>query len=224
MWVSKRVISIVAGVIAIAAMLTLAGFAALSVATTFQTGVIVIDAGHGGIDGGVAYGDMVEKVLTLDISYRLKAKLEAKGFKVVMTRTNDNALADGKKADMQARKEIIEKSKANLVISIHINKFTSASRRGVQVFYDDTEKNKVLGERMQSILNTHINAPYIDRNNLEAIAGDYYITKCTDRPSIIIECGFISNSNDRVLLKTEKYKDDLADCIAMGAEAMFENK
>lgn len=224
MWVSKRVISIVAGVIAIAAMLTLAGFAALSVATTFQTGVIVIDAGHGGIDGGVAYGDMVEKVLTLDISYRLKAKLEAKGFKVVMTRTNDNALADGKKADMQARKEIIEKSKANLVISIHINKFTSASRRGVQVFYDDTEKNKALGERMQSILNTHINAPYIDRNNLEAIAGDYYITKCTDRPSIIIECGFISNSNDRVLLKTEKYKDDLADCIAMGAEAMFENK
>lgn len=224
MWVSKRVISIVAGVIAIAAMLTLAGFAALSVATTFQTGVIVIDAGHGGIDGGVAYGDMVEKVLTLDISYRLKAKLEAKGFKVVMTRTNDNALADGKKADMQARKEVIEKSKANLVISIHINKFTSASRRGVQVFYDDTEKNKALGERMQSILNTHINAPYIDRNNLEAIAGDYYITKCTDRPSIIIECGFISNSNDRVLLKTEKYKDDLADCIAMGAEAMFENK
>lgn len=224
MWVSKRVISIVAGVIAIAAMLTLAGFAALSVATTFQTGVIVIDAGHGGIDGGVAYGDMLEKVLTLDISYRLKAKLEAKGFKVVMTRTNDNALADGKKADMQARKEVIEKSKANLVISIHINKFTSASRRGVQVFYDDTEKNKDLGERMQSILNTHINAPYIDRNNLEAIAGDYYITKCTDRPSIIIECGFISNSNDRVLLKTEKYKDDLADCIAMGAEAMFENK
>lgn len=224
MWVSKRVISIVAGVIAIAAMLTLAGFAALSVATTFQTGVIVIDAGHGGIDGGVAYGDLVEKVLTLDISYRLKAKLEAKGFKVVMTRTNDNALADGKKADMQARKEVIEKSKANLVISIHINKFTSASRRGVQVFYDDTEKNKALGERMQSILNTHINAPYIDRNNLEAIAGDYYITKCTDRPSIIIECGFISNSNDRVLLKTEKYKDDLADCIAMGAEAMFENK
>lgn len=224
MWVSKRVISIVAGVIAIAAMLTLAGFAALSVATTFQTGVIVIDAGHGGIDGGVAYGDMLEKVLTLDISYRLKAKLEAKGFKVVMTRTNDNALADGKKADMQARKEVIEKSKANLVISIHINKFTSASRRGVQVFYDDTEKNKALGERMQSILNTHINAPYIDRNNLEAIAGDYYITKCTDRPSIIIECGFISNSNDRVLLKTEKYKDDLADCIAMGAEAMFENK
>lgn len=224
MWVSKRVISIVAGVIAIAAMLTLAGFAALSVATTFQTGVIVIDAGHGGIDGGVAYGDMVEKVLTLDISYRLKAKLEAKGFKIVMTRTDDNALADGKKADMQARKEVIEKSKANLVISIHINKFTSASRRGVQVFYDDTEKNKVLGERMQSILNTHINAPYIDRNNLEAIAGDYYITKCTDRPSIIIECGFISNSNDRVLLKTEKYKDDLADCIAMGAEAMFENK
>lgn len=224
MWVSKRVISIVAGVIAIAAMLTLAGFAALSVATTFQTGVIVIDAGHGGIDGGVAYGDMVEKVLTLDISYRLKAKLEAKGFKIVMTRTDDNALADGKKADMQARKKVIEKSKANLVISIHINKFTSASRRGVQVFYDDTEKNKVLGERMQSILNTHINAPYIDRNNLEAIAGDYYITKCTDRPSIIIECGFISNSNDRVLLKTEKYKDDLADCIAMGAEAMFENK
>lgn len=224
MWVSKRVISIAAGVVAIVAMLTLAGFAAISVSTTFHTGVIVIDAGHGGIDGGVSYGDMVEKVLALDISYRLKSKLESKGFKVVMTRTGDEALADGKKADMQARKEVIEKAKANLVISIHINKFTSSSRRGVQVFYDDTEKNKELGERMQSILNTHINTPYIDRNNLEAIAGDYYITKCTDRPSIIIECGFISNSNDRVLLKTDKYKDDLADCIAMGAESLFGNK
>lgn len=224
MWISKRVISIAAGVVAIVAMLTLAGFAAISVSTTFHTGVIVIDAGHGGIDGGVSYGDMVEKVLALDISYRLKNKLESKGFKVVMTRTGDEALADGKKADMQARKEVIEKAKANLVISIHINKFTSSSRRGVQVFYDDTEKNKELGERMQSILNTHINAPYIDRNNLEAIAGDYYITKCTDRPSIIIECGFISNSNDRVLLKTDKYKDDLADCIAMGAESLFANK
>lgn len=224
MWVSKRVISIAAGVVAIVAMLTLAGFAAISVSTTFHTGVIVIDAGHGGIDGGVSYGDMVEKVLTLDISYRLKTKLEAKGFKVVMTRTGDEALADGKKADMKARKEVIDKSKANLVISIHINKFTSSSRRGVQVFYDDTEKNKELGERMQSILNTHINAPYIDRGNLEAIAGDYYITKCTDRPSIIIECGFISNSNDRVLLKTDKYKDDLADCIAMGTESLFGNK
>lgn len=223
MWVSKRVISIVAGVVAIVAMLALAGFAVLSVTTTVHTGVIVIDAGHGGIDGGVAYGDMVEKILTLDISYRLKAKLEAKGFKVVMTRTDDNALADGKKADMQARKEVIEEAKANLVLSIHVNKFTSSSRRGVQVFYDDTEKNKALGERMQSIINTHINAPYIDRSNLEAIAGDYYITKCTERPSIIIECGFISNSNDRVLLKTEKYKDDLADCIAIGAEAMFDN-
>lgn len=224
MWVSKRVISIVAGVVAIVAMLTLAGFAALSVSTTFQTGVIVIDAGHGGIDGGVSYGDMVEKVLTLDISYRLKTKLESKGFKVVMTRTGDEALAEGKKADMQARKDVINKAKAILVISIHVNKFTSSTRRGVQVFYDDTEKNKELGERMQSILNTHINAPYIDRNNLEAIAGDYYITKCTDRPSIIIECGFISNSNDRVLLKTDKYKDDLADCIAMGAESLFGNK
>lgn len=224
MWVSKRVISIAAGVVAIVAMLTLAGFAAISVSTTFHTGVIVIDAGHGGIDGGVSYGDMVEKVLALDISYRLKSKLESKGFKVVMTRTGDEALADGKKADMQARKEVIEKAKANLVISIHINKFTSSSRRGVQVFYDDTEKNKELGERMQSILNTHINTPYIDRGNLEAIGGDYYITKCTERPSIIIECGFISNSNDRVLLKTDKYKDDLADCIAMGAESLFANK
>lgn len=176
---------------------------------------VVIDAGHGGIDGGVCSDDgLKESDINLEISNIIKNKLEKRKINVVMTRNNDKALASGKKNDMQERKRIIQEANPQCVVSIHTNKFSNKSRNGTQVFYDDTLFSKEFATQAQSYLNTAINKKYRSRDNFEAIAGDYYITKCHKVPSIIIECGFISNNLDLQLLKDKSFKNNLAEAIA----------
>lgn len=183
-------------------------------------GVIVLDAGHGGIDGGVSYGNMVEANINLELCLKLKNILEKRGYSVVLTRTSANALASGKRADMQKRKDIILSAKPDLMISLHVNKFSQSSRRGVQVFYDDTGKYKLIGERFQHLINSLVNKKYIGRSDLQSLGGDYFICKCSPYPSIIIECGFISNPHDRELLKNEVYKNHLLTVIADGVDSV----
>lgn len=221
MWVSKRIVSIIAAVAVIALIITASGYSIAAISDGYACGVVVIDAGHGGIDGGVKYGDMLEKEINLDISNKLKTKLELQGYKVVMTRTSDAALSDDKKADMQARKAIIEKARPDIVISIHVNNFTSDYRRGAQVFYDDTNRNRDVGDRMQSVLNTYINERYSGRSDLKALGGDYFITKCTKYPTVIVETAFMSNPADRQLLKSDAYKNDICDAITKAVAGML---
>lgn len=221
MWVSKRIVSIIAAVAVIALIITASGYSIAAISDGYACGVVVIDAGHGGIDGGVKYGDMLEKEINLDISNKLKTKLELQGYKVVMTRTSDAALSDDKKADMQARKAIIEKARPDIVISIHVNNFTSDYRRGAQVFYDDTNRNRDVGDRMQSVLNTYINERYNGRSDLKALGGDYFITKCTKYPTVIVETAFMSNPADRQLLKSDAYKNDICDAITKAVAGML---
>lgn len=186
--------------------------------------VVVIDAGHGGVDGGVVGSSGVkESELNLMISRTLKKELERLGYKVVMTRKDSNALAKGKKADMQARKKIIDEAKPDMVVSIHVNKFSDKSRRGAQVFYDDTKKWAKEGMYMQNVLNEFINAKYAGRKNIMALGGDYFMTKCYDGPSLIIECGFISNGEDEKLLTSQEYRSVLAKYIATGIDGILDN-
>lgn len=221
MWVSKRIVSIIAALAVIALIITASGYSIAAISDGYACGVVVIDAGHGGIDGGVKYGDMLEKDINLDISNKLKTKLELQGYKVVMTRTSDAALSDDKKADMQARKAIIEKARPDIVVSIHVNNFTSDYRRGAQVFYDDTNRNRDVGDRMQSVLNTYINERYSGRSDLKALGGDYFITKCTKYPTVIVETAFMSNAADRQLLKSDTYKNDICDAIVKAVTGML---
>lgn len=221
MWVSKRILSIIAAVAVIALIITASGYSIAAISDGYACGIVVIDAGHGGVDGGVKYDDLVEKAINLDLSNRLKTKLELQGYKVIMTRTSDAALSDDKKADMQARKDIIQKARPDIMVSIHVNNFTSDYRRGAQVFYDDTNHNRDVAERMQSVLNTYINERYSGRNDLKALGGDYFITKCTKYPSIIVETAFMSNAADRQLLKSEQYKEDICDAIMKGIVGML---
>lgn len=181
----------------------------------FFYGTIVIDAGHGGIDGGVVGQQGVkESDINLKMSFLLKEALEQKNYKVVMTRTTEQALNNIKRLDMAMRKEIIQKADALAVISLHVNKFSDSSRRGVQVFYDDTGVGKEFAVTMQDYLNMQINAKYSGRSDYKAIAGDLYITKCAPIPSIIIECGFISNIEDEKLLLDDSFCRDLCDKIS----------
>ena len=167
--------------------------------------LIVVDPGHGGIDYGVTgQGGTKESEFNLEMSRTLAELLEGAGFSVVMTRTDENGLygdADDnfKKADMAARKKIIQDSAPDLVISIHANKFPGEDRRGAQVFFDGFN-----------------NTQYVGRT-YSALKGDYFILKCSLAPSVIVECGFLSNSEDEKLLNDAEYRKKLAFAVYSGA-------
>ena len=189
-----------------------------------ESKVVVIDAGHGGIDGGVNVGTVVEADLTLQLAFELKEILENNGYKVVLTRDSKLALGDGKKADMEERRKIIEACNPDMMISLHINKYSDSNVRGVRVFHDDTNKHKDSAVRMQSVLNARINDNYVGRSDFKSSGGDYYITKCCDVTSMIIECGFISSPLDRALLLNPKYRVELCSAIADGVVSMTTNR
>lgn len=185
---------------------------------------IVIDAGHGGIDGGVV-GTITktkESDINLSISKKLEKEFLSANFNVTMTRKTADGLyglaTNGfKSRDMQKRKEIINNSGADFVISIHQNKFTNSSRRGIQVFYSNNgnEQTEKMAKSMQNYLNKTLNIPNINRC-FEAKEGDFFIVKCSKIPTIIIECGFLSNPEDEKLLVDEKYQTKLANTIMSG--------
>ena len=181
---------------------------------------VVIDAGHGGIDGGVV-GTVTktkESDINLQIARKLQTQFEEAGFLVVQTRPSEaglyGAATNGyKKRDMQRRAQIISQSIPAAVISVHQNFFSLSSRRGAQVFFRESNANsRTLACAIQTALN---GMPECVRPS-EALKGDYYILNCSDFPSVIVECGFLSNAEDEALLVTEVYQMRLAETICMG--------
>ena len=182
---------------------------------------VVIDPGHGGIDGGVvgAGGDR-KSTRNLAMSKELAQFLTDAGFRVVLTREDENGLYDEddvnkKRADMEKRKDIIVKTNPDFVISIHANKFPGDSRRGAQAFFDGMSNDgKELAENIQSGLNA-LNSKYVGKE-FSALKGDYFMLKCTRKPSVIVECGFLSNAEDEKLLSDAEYRKQLAFAIYSG--------
>lgn len=182
--------------------------------------VVVIDAGHGGIDGGVVgKNGTVEAKINLAIAGELKAELESRGIKVVMTRTTDEGLygeaTTRKQRDMAERKRIIKEAQPNAVVSIHCNRYPGADRRGAQVFFDEfNESGRALADSLQNSLN-ELNKEYAGKT-FAALKGDYYILKCDSCPSALVECGFLSNAEDEKLLNDPSYRRLLVKAIADG--------
>lgn len=180
---------------------------------------IVIDPGHGGIDpGSIGYKTKVkESDLNLKLSKMLAQKLEDAGINVVMTRTDENALAEGsgksfKKKDMELRKEIIKRVRPNMVISLHHNSYTNHSLRGAQVFYDKT--SDISKQIADCIQNEFIDG--LEKSSKSTSPGDYYMLKCTYAPSVIVECGFLSNAEEEKLLLNSSYQEKIVDCVYRG--------
>jgi N-acetylmuramoyl-L-alanine amidase len=186
---------------------------------------IVIDAGHGGIDGGVVGmdGKTKESTLNLYISKILANELSRKGYIVTMTRKTDSGLyqtgATNKKlSDMQKRKQIINEVAPSLVISIHQNYYPSKSVSGAQVFYSDKqEKSKEYAEKMQSSLNG-----FLSQNKQSKLA-DYYILQCSVYPTMLIECGFVSNASDLKNLLNPSYRERFSREIARVVDEILLN-
>lgn len=181
---------------------------------------VVLDAGHGGIDGGVSgvLTGVKESELNLKVVKKLENCFVSAGIDVVLTRSTDAGLygvatKNLKKKDMQKRKEIIEKANPALVISVHMNKYGVSGRRGAQVFYKKSdEQGKCLAENIQKSFNDMVQAS----RECSVLTGDYYILNCTDYPSVIAECGFLSNPEDEALLITEEYQEEIAYAIFKG--------
>ncbi len=180
---------------------------------------IVVDPGHGGIDpGSIGYKTKTkESEINLKLSLMLAEKLRAVGIRVIMTRTDENSLADNdtknfKKEDMKLRRELIDKIRPNMVISVHMNSYTNHTLRGAKVFYDKT--SEISRQIAQSIQDQF--ALNLEASNNVASVGDYYMLKCTQSPSVIAECGFLSNARDEQLLLDPSYQEKIVNCIFVG--------
>lgn len=186
--------------------------------------VILIDAGHGGIDGGAkSKNGTVEKDINLVISQKLKERLEGQGFKVVMTRNEDKEISTKKVQDLNARCKMKQESKCDVFISIHQNKFTQESCYGAQVWYASNEKSEKLATNIQESLKEKV-----DDNNkrLAKDAKEQYkiLRDKYDGACVIVECGFLSNNKEEERLKSEEHQNKIVDGICVGVEKYFEDK
>lgn len=181
---------------------------------------IVIDAGHGGKDPGkIGINGEKEKDLNLQIAKKLKKNLEKKNFQVVLTRDSDEGLysedARNKKVeDMKKRCEVIDDADPVFTISIHQNSYPEEYVKGAQVFYYGQSKE---GEELAKALQTSLKEQLDKENNRTAKANEsYYLLKKTESPTVIVECGFLSNSEEAALLSDSKYQQKVADAICQG--------
>ena len=185
---------------------------------------IVIDAGHGGHDGG-AVGrttEVTESYLNLQFALKLKSICEEYGFNVVLTRKDMNGLysafaTNKKRSEMEKRMEIIEDANPDLVVSIHMNSFSNTSARGAQVFYAETHPEyEEFAQKVQDALNAKI-----DNAKKTAKSSDFYVINTTSIPSILVECGFLSNPEEEALLVSEKYQKDFCYVLFYGILSYF---
>lgn len=176
---------------------------------------IVIDAGHGGWDPGKVRKDgIVEKNINLAIASKLQKYLEQGGAFVLTTRVEDKALSEKKRQDLKERKNIANEDSVDLMISIHQNSFPKETAKGAQVFYfDKSEESKKLAEIIQAKIKESVD----NSNNRVAKANkEYYLLKKNRIPSVIVECGFLSNEEENKKLNDENYQEKIAWAIYMG--------
>ena len=160
---------------------------------------IVVDPGHGGKDGGAigARTGIPEAGLNLTVSQLVQAGLEAAGYQVILTRGDADALGPDKQSDMAARKAIMNQPGVDLVVSIHMNKFSDPSVSGPMAFYmQGSQPGEALATQVIQALCTALDRPLRKAN-----PGDYFVIRESTPPSVLVECGFLSNAQDESLLQ-----------------------
>ncbi|MEG0909614.1 MAG: N-acetylmuramoyl-L-alanine amidase [Bacilli bacterium] len=175
--------------------------------------VIVLDAGHGGKDPGTSYGNILEKDINLKIVLELEKELSKNGASVILTRDGDYDLSSPKtsmrkRSDFDNRIKLINESNANMYISIHLNYLSDSAYYGAQVFYN--KNNKILGSSIQKFLNDNLKTNRIEKE----IPKNTYMYNKLNVKGVLIECGFLSNYNERNLLINKDYQKELAKVIA----------
>lgn len=188
---------------------------------TLSGKIITVDPGHGGRDAGTSYQGLYEKDLNLEISKVLKKVLEKAGAKVYMIRNDDSDLSSKwdsakKRGDLYRRILKIQENKSDLYLSIHINYHYYSSVSGAEVLYHPINPNNlVLAESIMNEFKTDL------KTDREVIKTNLYLYSNTRVPGVLIECGFISNPNERYLLQKESYQEKISKAITKGVENYF---
>lgn len=190
---------------------------------------IMLDAGHGGLDGGASNGDVIEKEVTLAITKKVARQLTRLGAEVVLTRTSDGDVLsehapsetfptnrERKKQDIFLREALVQQQEPDLFITIHANAIPNSKWRGAQVFYHKeghTSSEQLAKAIQQSIRET------MENTTREALSiKQVYLLKKVEVPAVLVETGFLSNEEEKELLATESYQDKMAFAIARGIE------
>ncbi len=189
-----------------------------------QKPVIILDAGHGGMDGGCSSADGVaEKGINLNILLTLRDMLKINGYDVIVTRDTDTSIhdkgiegiANQKSSDMDNRLEIFNSTPNAICISIHQNQFTDPKYSGAQMFYSDSNNgNESLAKTLQSKF-----CEYLQPDNTREIklcGKELFLCYFSENPTVMVECGFLSNPEEAALLKTEEYQQKVAFTILSG--------
>ena len=181
---------------------------------------ILLDAGHGGFDGGASGSEtgVREAELNLQVALLVQQELEAAGARVLMTRTGEEALGDTKREDMARRGELLQTEGADAAVSIHMNKFPDRKVKGPMAYYQaGAEAGQVLaGCVIDSLTQALEMAPRLPN------PGNNFVTRVPACPAVLVECGFLSNPEEERLLQEEGYQRTLAAAIARGVMAYLE--
>lgn len=195
-----------------------------------ETPVIVLDAGHGGIDGGCSSANGVpEKGINLHILLTLRDMLRMEGYTVEVTRDTDRSIhdegiegiANQKSSDMDNRLALFNQYDNAVCISIHQNQYTDPAYSGAQMFYSDNVKGSAsLAQIMQQAFVTQLQPE--NTREVKQCGKELYLCYFSENPTVMVECGFLSNPEEAVLLETEEYQQKVAFTIFSGLNQYFD--
>ncbi len=183
--------------------------------------LIVVDAGHGGFDpGATGVSGTREDELNLKVAFLLKAELESMGAEVIMTRSDENALAETKDADMAKRREIITQSGSDIVVSVHMNSFPDDPEVSgpLVLFMKGSANGKKLAQAIIDSMNAELEPDKKGRSRSES---NLFILKSGNQPCVIVECGYISNAKEEEKLVTDDYQRKVVKAICSGVAVYF---
>ena len=219
----KTILIILSVLVAFASVISVVAITTSSMPKPEYT--IVIDAGHGGRDGGTVGKEtgITESQLNLQYALELKSLCEQFGFDVVLTRSTMDGLYDEsapnkKKSEMEKRKNIINNSGADIMISLHMNAFPLPSSDGAQVFY---AKGSGLGFELAKSIQTSLSQSFENARDYVSV-GDYFVLNYSEIPACLVECGFLSNPEEERLLQTEEYRQSFCYSLLYGIINFFQ--
>lgn len=180
--------------------------------------LIIIDAGHGGMDNGASCGGLFEKISALRTAKLVQIHLRKKGYRVQMTRTKDEFIPLAKRA------QIANKAKARLFVSIHYNAAKSTDAKGIEVYYyNSKEPWRLNGSKKLATCVLHRLIARTGAHSRGVKTGNFHVIRETDMPSILVEGGFVTNKSERSLLKEYRYLDRIALSVAEGIDRYFKS-
>ena len=223
-WMNKKGILALALALIVTLALLCSGEAVQTMVNSKTENTLVIDAGHGGFDGGaVGASGTTEQDINLSIARRLAYLAEYFGVHTVLTRSDENALAydpsrsvrENKIADIKAREEVVTQTQSPIFLSIHLNKFSDPQYHGAQVFYSP---NHAGGRVLAELLQTSLVQGCDPENHRQAKQAEstIYVLKKLECPAVIVECGFLSNAEEEAKLNEFGYHKRLAGAILCG--------